>query len=463
MCGALAKELSGLGVEISIALPLYGSVLASDFRIGPVLKHLSIELGRQTLTTDIYKGNLEGIGVFFVKRDEFYNRSYLYATPKGDYFDNAERFIFFSKAIIGLSKALNIKWDIIHCNDWQTAIIPVLLRTFHADDPLFKDTKTILSIHNLGYQGIFPPDSFSLTGLPSHLFSIDGLEFWGKVNLLKGGIIFSDQITTVSPAYAKEIQTEEFGFGLNGLLRAHAHKLLGILNGADYGEWNPETDPYIVARYSKEDLSGKRHCKKDLLSKFDLPVGLVERPLMGMVTRLAAQKGIDLLAEAIDHIMAREVGLVILGKGEERYEELLEKLASGYKGKMGVKIAFDNILAHKIEAGSDMFLIPSRYEPCGLNQMYSLKYGTLPIAHHTGGLADTVVEVEENGGKGTGFKFYDYSKDGLCKAIDKAISCFSNKRLWQRLIIQAMSCDFSWAKAAKEYLKVYQRLISSKS
>lgn len=461
VCGALAKELSELGVEVNVALPLYRSVSAGDFRIEPILKDLPIELGHRKLTADIYKGNLEeNIGVFFVKRDEFYDRTYLYATPKEDYFDNAERFIFFSKAIIGLSKVLNIKWDIMHCNDWQTAIIPVILRIVYASDPLFKDIKTVLTIHNLGYQGIFPPDSFPLTLLPPHLFSIDGLEFWGNINLLKGGIVFADQITTVSPTYAKEVQTEEFGFGLDGLLRAHAHKLLGILNGTDYGEWNPETDPYIAAKYSKEDFSGKRYCKKDLLSEFDLPIELMERPLIGMIGRLATQKGIDLLANAIDDIIGKGAGLIILGKGEKRYEELLEVLASRHKGSIGVRIAFDHKLAHKVEAGSDMFLIPSRYEPCGLNQMYSLKYGTLPIAHHTGGLADTVVEVEENKGEGTGFKFYDYSKDDLIKAIDKAIRCFSNKELWQKLVIQAMSCDFSWSRAAREYLNVYQRLLN---
>jgi len=464
VCGALAKALSRLGVEVSLALPLYRCVSAGDFKTELIFESLFIELGHQRFTADIYKGHLtENIDVFFVKRDEFYNRSYLYATPKGDYFDNAERFVFFSKVIIGLSKALNIKWDIIHCNDWQTAIIPVLLKAVYAEDPLFKDIKTVLSIHNLGYQGIFPADSFFLTGLPPHLFSIDGLEFWGKVNLLKGGIIFSDWITTVSPTYAKEIQTKEFGFGLDGVIGANTHKLSGILNGADYSEWSPETDPYILSRYSKKHLLGKTKCKEGILKEFDLSSKLMERPLIGMVTRLATQKGIDLLADAIDDIMAKGAGLVILGKGEERYEELLEALASRYKGKIGVKIAFDSIFAHKIEAGSDMFLIPSFYEPCGLNQMYSLKYGTLPVVYNTGGLADTVVEVDENKGEGTGFKFYDYSKDGLCKAIDKAIRCFSNKKLWQKLIIQAMSCDFSWSEAAKEYLNVYQRLLSSKS
>ena len=463
VCGALAKELSKLGAEVSLCLPLYRSVLEGNFEIEPILEDLLIELGHYKLTADIYKGHLGNIDVFFVRKDEFYDRTYLYGTPKGDYFDNAQRFIFFSKAVISLSKALNIKWDIIHCNDWQTAIIPVILKIFYADHPLFKDTKTIFTIHNLGYQGVFPKDSFSLTSLPPHLFSIDGLEFWGNMNLLKGGIIFSDLITTVSPTYAKEIQTEGFGFGLDGVLRAHAHKLIGILNGVDYSEWDPERDTYIAANYSRGDISGKSRCKKDLLDEFHLHTGLAERPLIGMITRLATQKGIDLLIDAIDEIIEKEVGLVILGKGEKRYEDALRSISSRFKGKIGIRIDFDNGLAHRIEAGSDMFLIPSLYEPCGLNQMYSLKYGTLPIVYNTGGLADSIIEVDEDKGEGTGFKFYNYSKSGLCEAIDKAIRCFLNKGLWQRLIIQAMSCDFSWGRSAKEYLKIYQMLLSSKS
>jgi starch synthase len=461
VCSSLPEALSRSGVEVSVALPLYRSVLAGDFELEDVLEDVPVELGNQKLSADIFRGQLiDNVDAFFIKRDEFYDRSYLYAMPRGEYFDNANRFIFFCKAIFSFSKALNIKWDIIHCHDWQTAIIPIFLKTLYTDEPLFKDIKSLLTIHNFGYQGIFPAAIFPLTGLPPYLLSIDGLEFWGKVNLLKGGIIFADRITTVSPTYAREVQTKRFGFGLDGVLGDYAHKFSGILNGADYQEWNPETDPYIKSRYSKENLSGKIKCKEDILKEFNLSFECMKRPLIGMVARLAAQKGIDLLESAIDEIMANGVGLIILGEGERRYEEILNRISSRYRETMAVKIAFDNRLAHKIEAGSDIFLMPSRYEPCGLNQIYSLRYGTLPVVYHTGGLADTVIEAQEETGGGTGFKFYDYSTTGLSEAIDKAIKCFEKKEFWKKLVIQAMSCDFSWSRAAGEYLNIYRKLLS---
>ncbi|OGP53783.1 MAG: starch synthase [Deltaproteobacteria bacterium RBG_13_52_11] len=459
VCEALPKALLPLGVTPTLCLPLYRIVKEGGWDLEVVIEDLPVQVGDDEIQADIHRGWLtKEIPVFFVQRDEFFDRTSLYGTPKGDYFDNAQRFAFFSYAVFALSKTLDQRWDVIHCHDWQTALIPVYLKTVLSDDPLFAKTKTILTIHNLGYQGIFPAETFPRLGLPSQLFSVEGLEFWGKVNFLKGGIDFADQVTTVSPTYAGEIQTPEFGNGLEGVLKTKASSLIGILDGVDYSVWSPENDPHLAAHYSSDDLSGKRACKEDLLKRCQLSHDLLERPLLGMVSRLAGQKGVDIICEVVDKVMAAGAGLVILGSGEKRYERLLVQMARKYPQQMIVRIAFDESLAHQIEAGCDIYLMPSLYEPCGLNQMYSLRYGTLPVVRRTGGLADTVVEVNPKKRKGTGFQFIDYHPDALWKAIDKAVQCFANRELWQQLIQQAMAQDFSWSRSAGEYLRLYQRL-----
>jgi starch synthase len=459
VCEALPKALVSLGAAPTLVLPLYRTVKEGGWGLELVLEDLPVRVGGAEITADIHQGWLtEEIPIFFVQRDEFFDRSFLYGTPKGDYIDNAQRFCFFPRAVFALSKALNRRWDIIHCHDWQTALIPAYLKTVFADDPFWARTKTVLTVHNLGYQGVFPAEAFSLLGLPARIFSVEGLEFWGKVNFLKGGIIFADRITTVSPTYAKEIQTPEFGYGLEGVLKARASKLTGILNGVDYSVWNPADDPYLEAHYSSDDLQGKRRCKKELLAHCQLSDDLLERPLLGMISRLAGQKGVDILSQVVDRVMAYGAGLVILGNGEKKYERLLVHMAQRYPQQMAVRIAFDESLAHQIEAGCDIYLMPSLYEPCGLNQMYSLRYGTLPVVRRTGGLADTVVEVDPKKKKGTGFQFIDYHPDALWKAIEKALQCFANKELWHQLVKKAMAQDFSWSRSAGEYLKLYKRL-----
>jgi starch synthase len=393
-----------------------------------------------------------------VQCDEFFDRDYLYGTPKGDYKDNVQRFAFFSRAVFSLGETLEQRWDVIHCHDWQAALIPVYLKTAFSDHPLFSKTRSLLTIHNLGYQGIFPHEIFPILGIPPHLFSMEWLEFWGKVNFLKGGIIFADQLTTVSPTYAKEIQTPEFGCGLEGVLKDQTTKLTGILNGVDYTQWNPVDDTHLPANYAPDGLKGKKACKEKLLKRCGLAPDLMEQPLFGMISRLAGQKGVDILSQVVERVMKEEAGLVILGAGEEKYERLLTKMAKKYPKQMSVTIAFDEALAHQIEAGCDIYLMPSLYEPCGLNQMYSLKYGTLPVVRKTGGLADTVVEVNIKKRKGTGFLFSAYDPDALWKAIEKALQCFADKELWVELIQQAMAQDFSWSRSAGEYLRLYQRL-----
>jgi starch synthase len=460
VCQALPKALLPLGVAPTLCLPLYRTVKEAGWELDVVKEGLSVRVGDAEIQVDVHQGWLtQEIPVFFVQRDELFDRTSLYGTPRGDYFDNALRFCVFSRAVLALSEALDQRWDLIHCHDWQTALIPVYLNAVFSDDPLFALTKTILTIHNVGYQGIFPAEAFPCLGLPSHLFSIGGLEFWGKVNFLKGGIVCADQVTTVSPTYAGEIQTPAFGYGLEGVLKAQAAKLIGILNGVDYAQWNPDNDPYLEAHYTPDNLEGKAQCKRQLLSHCELPPDLVERPLIGMISRLAGQKGVDLVCQVVERVMAHGAGLVILGTGEKKYERLLSQLAQKYPRQMAVRIAFDESLAHGIEAGCDIYLMPSLYEPCGLNQMYSLKYGTLPVVRRTGGLADTVVEVDPKKGKGTGFTFIDYHPDALWKAIEKAFRCFVNRKLWHQLVQQAMAQDFSWSRSAGEYHRLYERLM----
>jgi len=459
VCEALPKALVPLGVQPTLVLPYYRVVKEGKWNLEKVIADLPVRLGAAEIKANILQGRLtDEIPVFFVQCDEFFDRAYLYGTPKGDYEDNAQRFAFFSRAVFVLSEALKQQWDIIHCHDWQTALIPIYLKTRFSGHPLFARTKSILTIHNLGYQGIFPPDIFPLLGLPAHLFSIEWLEFWGKVNFLKGGIVCADQVTTVSPTYAKEIQTPEFGYGLEGVLKDQTAKLIGILNGVDYAQWNPADDPHLKTHYTPDDLRGKKACKKDLLKRCGLSPHLMKRPLLGVISRLAGQKGVDILSEVAERMMAEGAGLVILGSGEEKYERLLVQLSKKYSKQMSMTVAFDEALAHQIEAGCDIFLMPSLYEPCGLNQMYSLEYGTIPVVRKTGGLADTVAEVDIKKKKGTGFTFVDYDPDAFWKAIAKALQCFADKELWVQLIQQAMAQDFSWSRSAGEYLKLYQRL-----
>jgi starch synthase len=350
----------------------------------------------------------------------------------------------------------------LHCHDWQTALIPVLLKTLYAEDPAFANTPCVFTIHNMGYQGIFAPEILPLLMLPWDLFTITKLEFYGKVNFLKGAIAFADFITTVSRKYAQEIQTAEYGFGLEGILRARAGTVVGILNGVDYSQWNPETDPFIAAQYSVEDFRGKAICKQDLMKEFGLP-GDTQLPVVGIVSRFAAQKGFDLILQVADRLAREEMILVTLGTGDREYEELFRRMHKLYPQKFAVKIAYDNRVAHKVEAGSDMFLMPSHYEPCGLNQIYSLRYGTVPIVRATGGLDDTIEQFDPQTLKGTGFKFKEYTGEALLETVRSALAVYQNKNAWHALMRNGMVQEYSWAAAAKEYVKVYERAKQGKA
>jgi starch synthase len=387
----------------------------------------------------------------------------LYGVGGKDYPDNAECFAEFCGAAIEFCKRVWMP-DVIHCHDWQTGLLPVFLRTRYANDNALQDLPVVFTIHNIGYYGAFPRDAMKKIGLPDSLFGIDALEFYGQVNFLKGGLIFSDFLTTVSPKYAQEIQTVEYGYGLDGVVTNRADSLVGILNGVDYAIWSPERDKVIASRYSPKDLAGKVACKKDLLELFGLPPETVGKPVIGIVSRFASQKGFDLIEFIAGDLLAEDLAVVALGAGEPRYENLFRELAKAYPSKFSVKVAYDNILAHKVEAGADMFLMPSRYEPCGLNQIYSLKYGTVPIVRATGGLDDTIEAFDPTTGRGTGFKFLAYDGPALLSAVRQALSIYRNEpAVWRRIQLNGMSRDFSWQASAVEYAKLYDEVWKSRN
>jgi starch synthase len=453
VAGSLPHALKKLGCEVSVFMPLYREVLEKNLEIEPTGVEVAIPLGKRTLTGEVFKGSTDGIPVYFIKKDEYFDRSSLYGTPEGDYFDNLERFTFFSRGLLEAVKAdgLGIKPDIIHANDWQTGLIPAYIKDIYRHS--FPDTRTVFTVHNIAYQGLFPYFLFHFTGLTGGFFSMKGIEFWGKVNLLKAGMVFADIVTTVSEGYSKEIQTSEYGYGLEGVLRSRAKDLYGVLNGVDYTEWNPETDEFLPANYSSDDLKGKAACKKELVKEFSLKLRQ-NVPLVGVISRLANQKGFDILSEAMEELMELDIGMVVLGTGDKKYHELFTELAGRHPERLGVKITFDNALAHRIEAGCDMFLMPSKYEPCGLNQIYSLRYGTIPVVRATGGLDDTI--RDHKGGVGNGFKFNEYSPHALVEKLKEAVKVYKDKKEWKALQTKAMKEDFSWERSARRYLELYE-------
>src|ERR1700733_3765814 len=409
--GALPRALVGLGHKVSVYVPRYRQTKLTNPET--VVRSITVPFDdHYRFCSVVTAGKLAGIDFNVVEYPPFFDREALYGTSAGDYPDNAERFALFSRAVLEASKILGVP-QVFHCHDWQSALIPVLLRTQYADDPAFRDVGTVFTIHNMGYQGLFPPDTLPLLTLPWDLFAITKMEFFGNVNFLKGALVYSDFITTVSRKYSQEIQTTEFGFGLEGVLHDRAATVTGILNGVDYDEWSPQTDKFIAAKYSPQDLSGKAMCKHDLLAAFGIPTADVKLPVIGVVSRFAAQKGFDLIAQIADRLAREEMIVVALGAGDKTYEEMFQRLNKQFPKKIAVKVAYDNAIAHKIEAGADMFLMPSRYEPCGLNQIYSLKYGTVPIVRATGGLDDTIEPWDARTGKGTGFKFSEYNGESL--------------------------------------------------
>jgi starch synthase len=449
---ALPKALAEAGHEVAVLLPRYrGNKITVT-----VVSSVTVPLGDRLRFPAIAEGqSVAGVRYFFVDDPEFFDREQLYGDKSGDYRDNAERFAEFSRVAIEFAKRVWLP-DVIHGHDWQSALVPVLLRTQHADDPAVRSLPVVLTIHNLGYQGLFPYADLRRIGLPDNLFTMDMLEFYGKVNFLKGGLIFADYLTTVSRKYAQEIQTPEYGCGLEGVIRGRAERLVGILNGVDYSIWSPEADTFIARNYSAHNLEGKKACKKNLLEIFHLPVNNMERPLIGIISRFADQKGFDLIAEIGADLMKENLALVALGTGQPEYETLFQGLAEKYPARVGVKIGYDNALAHRIEAGADMFLMPSRYEPCGLNQIYSLRYGTVPVVRATGGLDDTIQNVDPKTQQGTGFKFTEYSGAALLECVREALETYGEPKAWRTVQLNGMAKDFSWRASAAAYVTVYE-------
>lgn len=462
VCGALPRALVKLGVKVSVFTPLYS--ISQNLSAKSLRLKLLIKVGERIKPAAIHFKRQAKIDFFFVGEKEYFDREFLYGSEHGDYPDNAQRFIFFSKAVIESLIQLNIKPAIIHCHDWQTALIPLYLKTIYAQSPILAQTKTVFTIHNLGYQGIFPEAAFYDIGVSEKFFSPQGIEFYGKVNFLKAGLLFADLLTTVSPTYAQEIQTKEFGFGLEGVLADRKDHLFGILNGIDDRIWNPAKDKYIKPNYDARTSSIKKKIIKHHLGQ-KLKLNLTpETPLIGFIGRLTEQKGIELIIDAVKTLLKNQsqkgktLSFVILGIGEEKYHKLLLELASQFPHQLSVTLGFNEPLAHQIYAGSDIFLIPSRYEPCGLAQMIALKYGSIPIGFKTGGLADTIIDYSLDSANGNGFLFSPYETNSLIAKLKMALALFNQKEEWLKLIQRAMAANFSNEASAQAYLELYSKL-----
>ncbi|HOW85450.1 MAG TPA: glycogen synthase GlgA [Candidatus Aminicenantes bacterium] len=459
VAGALPKFLAGLGAEVRVFMPLYREVRKKDLALEPVIAGASLPAGGAEGTYGVLAHRGDGFTVHFIDRPGYFDREALYGTPAGDYPDNGERFAFFCRASLEAMKATGFVPDVIHGHDWQSALTFAYLRTAYADDPWFGRTRTLFTIHNLAYQGLFEKDLLGRIGLPESLFSMDGLEFYGRVNALKAGILYATAVTTVSPRYSREIQTPEFGCGLDGLLRSRAGALHGILNGVDYKDWDPATDRLIPRNFTPADLAGKAACRQALAGEFGLTAP-ADRPIAGMVTRLAGQKGLDIVCRALDDLLGLGLVPVILGTGDQEIQDFLLSAREKNPGRIGLRIAFDERLARTIYAASDIFLIPSRYEPCGLTQMYAMKYGTVPVVRATGGLDDSVQEYDARTGRGNGFKFVEAEAGPLTEAARRALASFRKPDEWRKLVGNAMAADFSWNRSAADYLALYKKIAS---
>jgi starch synthase len=455
--GSLPKALAARGMDVRVAMPKYkkiqGATYVSDFPVElagrietAIIRSISVKAGGESSAE---------FPVYMVDSYRYFHRDYIYS---GD--DDVERFVFFSKAVLEMLPVIGFKPDVIHCNDWQTGVLPFMLKTKYANDDFYRDIASLFTIHNLQYQGVFPRDALGLFGAGPENFHPDDLEFYGGVNFMKAGLLYADKLNTVSKTYAKEIQTSEYGERLEGILRKRSQDLYGILNGIDYEEFDPARDPRIVKPYSLETLLDKVSNKRALQKEMGLPVAGV--PLIGLVSRLVNQKGLDLIGAIIDDLMERDLQLVVLGTGDPYYHKLFTDLAAKYPEKAGVKIGFDVGLAQRIYAGSDMFLMPSKFEPCGLGQIISLRYGTIPIVRRTGGLMDTIDDFDPAKNVGNGFSFGAYSPLELLDAIDRALVVYGKPAKWDKIRANAMQSDFSWSRSADEYVNVYKKAMKKR-
>ena len=462
--GALPIALRALGHEVIVVMPKYGSINTAKYQIAPFFNQMCVWMGNAEEWCAVHKTTMDGVPVYFIEADKYFARSGLYHDDAfNDYGDNPRRFAFLTRAALQLARDMGFDADIIHAHDWQTALAAAYLKVWHWNDPTIGKAASVLTIHNIGYQGKYGAEHYDYIGLQWGNFTPDKLEDHGSVNFLKGGIQYTDLVTTVSPTYADETRTPEYAHGMAPYLNDKGADYIGILNGVDYAQWDPATDKLIPARYSAADLSGKAVCKLELQKRFLLDIDPAI-PIVGVVSRFADQKGLDLLASAIEAIVnTMKVQFVILGSGDKGLEAFYGGLPARYSGRIGSYIGYDNALAHWIEAGSDFFIMPSRYEPCGLNQIYSLKYGTLPIVRNTGGLADTVEQYDEHTGEGTGFKFWEPSAHAVYYAVGWAVSTYYDRKPHiAKMIQKAMAQDFSWEESARAYLEAYRRAIANR-
>lgn len=458
VAGALPPVLQEFGHSVTRFMPCYRAVLEGTRTPVTTDLRITVPVGMRNYTADILKIEEGGVTTYFIRRDEFFDRSQLYNLPDRDYEDNFERFIFFQKVVVALIDRLELRPDLVMCNDWQTGLIPYFLEYGVYGKRRGRHEKCVYTIHNIAYQGIYPDTDFALTNLPFNAYSVDTFEYYGKINCMKAGITGSDLITTVSPGYAKELLTPEGGYGLDGLLRSVQSRFVGLLNGIDTDVWNPATDPHLPAPYTASDLSGKDVCRRSLSRKMSVLAG-EKTAIVAMISRLVDLKGLDILAESMPALMERDIVFVLLGSGQRKYEELARSWQEKWPGRVGVLIGFNTPLAHLIQAGADIMLIPSRSEPCGLTQFYSQRYGTIPIVHAVGGLADTVIDPSD-GANPTGFRFTEYSSAALVSAIDRALALIRSPNKVQ-MIKHIMGLDLSWRQAARRYIEQFEKIVRS--
>lgn len=458
VAGALPRALARLGHGVDVVMPRYRGM-----RAGTLARRLPVALGAESTDTAFYLIEEAGVRTIFVEHPAYFDRDYLYGVADRDYADNPERFAFLSQAALAWALAEG-NFDVVHAHDWQTGLVPLLLGQLFRSGKLTRRLPAVMTIHNLAYQGIFDASWLPRLGLPWDLMRIDALEYWGRISFLKAGLMFSRLITTVSPRYAEEIQTPDQGFGFDGILRERSADLVGILNGIDYDLWDPGRDSYLPEPYGRGDLTGKRAAKRRLHEELHLPASdeVMQRPTIGMVSRLVDQKGFDLIAALADELPRLGATIVLLGSGERRYEDLWLGLAARYPDRIGVRVGYDERLAHLVEGGADLFLMPSRFEPCGLNQMYSLRYGTVPVVRATGGLYDTVRNYDPRAGAGTGFVFEDYSPQALLGTLRWALGVFQDREAWGRIQAEGMAQDNSWEASARRYVEIYERAAASR-
>ena len=457
VCAALPKALAKQGVEAIRMIPLYGQIDREKYRLKKCDVELHIPLGHAWYYGTVWMQEFEGVTTYFIHNEEFFEREGIYGSAEHGYADNFERFLFFQKAVVQLIDVWELKPDVVHCNDWQAGLVPMLLQ--YGIDGNFRNgtEKTLMTLHNLAHQGWAPAEKFYMTQLPDHCYTMHTLEFYGEINVLKGGLVGATAINAVSPTYAEEIKTAEFGCKLNGVLYHRQAVLHGILNGIDYTRWNPTTDPYIAANYSCTNLSGKAECKRALQEAAGFAPD-PKVPMLGIITRLVPQKGIDLLVGAIEQIVATGAQLILLGTGDERYETACREWAQRWPEQVCSWIEFSREKAHQIEAGVDMFLMPSEFEPCGQNQLYSMRYGTIPLVRAVGGLEDSVIDYAEKGG--TGFKFHDYTSSAFFQCLERALKVYRDPKRWKPLLKRDMKQDFSVVHMAKDYIALYEKIIS---